>query len=233
MTLNFQRMVSIKIFGFNWEQSYPFDSNFSSDSAAQVHRSEKQKLASNLSPKSHYYNTTLKRNNMIHEYYDEDNLRKCNVSNLKQDNLSYSRESSIDQPLSPHSCQSKETLSTSIHNSFMQIPAPKVVDCRLNSQAENFEYSNNSSTVKSGKLNSQLSGISVGSDIDIMVEDILTSTLPKSKQARNNEPRKDLVNKNIIRIISRFFKAKFKECFPEYSFSTKNPESLINLLQEF
>ena len=67
-----------------------------------------------------------------------------------------------------------------------------------------------------------------------MVEDILTSTMPKSKnKARDTEPRKDLVSKNIIRIISRFFKDKIKDLFPDISLWFQDPELLIYLLQEF
>ena len=220
----------------NWEQSYQFDCNLSSDSAAQGHKIEKQRLSSNLDTKLQNMVTSQDSKNMNHEYYDESKLLKCNVHNSKEDNLIYSRKVSIDQALSPYSCQSKDTQSTSIQNPFLQTVSPKVVNYGLNSQAQSFAYSNTSTinwVFNSFYILIKNWIIVINCNIDIMVEDILTSTLPKNKQVKGNEPRKDLVNKNIIRIISRFFKAKFKDTFPSFSYWLKDSEILINLLQEF
>eukprot|EP00345_Euplotes_harpa_P007425 CAMPEP_0168333472 /NCGR_PEP_ID=MMETSP0213-20121227/9628_1 /TAXON_ID=151035 /ORGANISM="Euplotes harpa, Strain FSP1.4" /LENGTH=51 /DNA_ID=CAMNT_0008337803 /DNA_START=691 /DNA_END=846 /DNA_ORIENTATION=- len=50
-----------------------------------------------------------------------------------------------------------------------------------------------------------------------MIDDILTSTGTKKPSPASSEPRKDLVNKNILRIISRFFKAKLKAFYPNFA----------------
>lgn len=70
-------------------------------------------------------------------------------------------------------------------------------------------------------------------NIDNLVDDILLSMRAKKLQTSYSACRSDVINKNILRIISRFLKGLLKQYIPGYTAALKTQEKTDEMLNDF
>ena len=66
--------------------------------------------------------------------------------------------------------------------------------------------------------------------IDNVLDEILTSTKSVKPKSKATAPRKDLVNKNILRVISRFLKSLLKQHVPDSNSHLKSAAGIVRVL---